>query len=395
MLRHVIEYCAAHEVAEDEAATVVEHGRDTGLMLAGPGAPCVSEFAVVELAAALGMTVDACRRYVGQVLEVHYRLPLIWRRVAAGDLQWWRAARIAQHTMLLPAAGAGACGPAAGGGGAQGRGGPHREALPGGPRPASTPTEAEARRQAAAEARHVDVPTRDRAGRHGTVEVTPRRSTWPTPSTSRPRSPRPPAELEAGGSTDILDVRRSMALGVIARHYLGDAPQRRPRRCRAAGQTPPGRHQRAPAGPGHRPLRHHKGADLGGTSEVVVHPPGHPDHHQARSATSTSTSGSTPYEVPDRLADQVTERDGTCVHPWCTRPARSCDKDHCKPYDRGGTNLHRQHRAAVSNASSRQDPRRMELPVPADPAPTCGASPDGLLVPPRRHRHHRPRTTRS
>ncbi len=54
MLRHVIEYCAAHEVAADEAATVVEHGRDTGLALAGPGAPCVSEFAVIELAAALG-----------------------------------------------------------------------------------------------------------------------------------------------------------------------------------------------------------------------------------------------------------------------------------------------------------------------------------------------------
>ena len=31
MLRHVIEYCAAHEVAADEAATVVERGRDTGL----------------------------------------------------------------------------------------------------------------------------------------------------------------------------------------------------------------------------------------------------------------------------------------------------------------------------------------------------------------------------
>ena len=43
------------------------------------------------------------------------------------------------------------------------------------------------------------------------------------------------------------------------------------------------------------------------------------------------------YEVPDRLADQVDERDGSCVHPWCTRPARGCDKDHCQPYDRGGT----------------------------------------------------------
>ena len=43
------------------------------------------------------------------------------------------------------------------------------------------------------------------------------------------------------------------------------------------------------------------------------------------------------YEVPDRLADQADQRDGSCIHPWCTRPARSCDKDHCQPYDRGST----------------------------------------------------------
>ena len=43
------------------------------------------------------------------------------------------------------------------------------------------------------------------------------------------------------------------------------------------------------------------------------------------------------YEVPDRLAHQVAERDGTCIHPWCTRPARCCDNDHCVPYGEGGT----------------------------------------------------------
>ena len=79
MLEGVVEFCAAHQVAEDEAATVVERGRDTGLALAGPGAPFVSEFAIVELAAALRMTIDACRRLVGQVLEVRHRLRRIWR----------------------------------------------------------------------------------------------------------------------------------------------------------------------------------------------------------------------------------------------------------------------------------------------------------------------------
>jgi 5-methylcytosine-specific restriction endonuclease McrA len=42
------------------------------------------------------------------------------------------------------------------------------------------------------------------------------------------------------------------------------------------------------------------------------------------------------YQVPDRLADQATERDLTCVFPWCTRPAEHCDTDHVIPYSEGG-----------------------------------------------------------
>ena len=106
MLDRVVDFCAAHEVPEDQAATVVERGRDTGLALAGPGAPWVSEFAVIELATALGMTAEAGRRYLGQVLETRYRLPQLWRRVQTSELPWWRAARIAEHTQPLPTAGA-------------------------------------------------------------------------------------------------------------------------------------------------------------------------------------------------------------------------------------------------------------------------------------------------
>ena len=42
------------------------------------------------------------------------------------------------------------------------------------------------------------------------------------------------------------------------------------------------------------------------------------------------------YQVPDRLAQQATERDVTCVFPWCTRPAEKCDTDHVIPYSEGG-----------------------------------------------------------
>ena len=42
------------------------------------------------------------------------------------------------------------------------------------------------------------------------------------------------------------------------------------------------------------------------------------------------------YEVPDRIAEQSTLINHTCVFPWCTRSARSCDSDHIQPHDRGG-----------------------------------------------------------
>ena len=42
------------------------------------------------------------------------------------------------------------------------------------------------------------------------------------------------------------------------------------------------------------------------------------------------------YEVPDRLREQSVLVNHHCVFPHCTRPARSCDADHCQPHDRGG-----------------------------------------------------------
>jgi hypothetical protein len=39
------------------------------------------------------------------------------------------------------------------------------------------------------------------------------------------------------------------------------------------------------------------------------------------------------YEIPDRIREQVILRDGTCVFPWCTRPARRADVDHVIEFD--------------------------------------------------------------
>ena len=47
-----------------------------------------------------------------------------------------------------------------------------------------------------------------------------------------------------------------------------------------------------------------------------------------------NASLSTPaYKVPDLIREQIILRDRTCVFPWCTRPARSCDVDHIIEFD--------------------------------------------------------------
>ena len=57
-----------------EAATVWDHG-ETGLPVAGPGAPLVAEFSVTEFAAAIGLPTEAGKAYLGEAVELRYRLP--------------------------------------------------------------------------------------------------------------------------------------------------------------------------------------------------------------------------------------------------------------------------------------------------------------------------------
>ena len=106
---------------------------------------------------------------MGQVLEVRHRLRRIWERVVDGELAWWRAARIAQHTIVLPQAGAAQVdrrlAAVAHKVGVVATEKLCQEALD-----QFDPDQAEERRRAAAESRRVGVRL-DRAGRHGTVDA--------------------------------------------------------------------------------------------------------------------------------------------------------------------------------------------------------------------------------
>ena len=97
---------------DDDAHTAAENawvsrfglpGADTMLELAGPGAPEVSEFAVIELAAALGRSTDSGRMLLSDAVEARYRLPKIWQRLLDGQVQVWRIRRVTDLTRSLTA----------------------------------------------------------------------------------------------------------------------------------------------------------------------------------------------------------------------------------------------------------------------------------------------------
>jgi hypothetical protein len=75
---------------------------DRPLQIAGYGAPTVSEFAITEFAVAVGMSSTGGRKFLGAALETKHRLPRLWERVMAGEVQVWKARRVTEHTIALP-----------------------------------------------------------------------------------------------------------------------------------------------------------------------------------------------------------------------------------------------------------------------------------------------------
>jgi hypothetical protein len=187
------------------------------------------------------------------------------------------------------------------------------------------------------------------------------------------------AARAACGSAESLDVRRAQALGDLARRQLalgfaceavrgehGEHPAAGERvvsrvpgaRASTSGSTDPGRFARREvvlyvhltedvlrSGDPDAPVRVEGSGGAGqhlltagqvagwcgrdDTARVTVKPVLDLNAEQAVDG----------YKVPERIAEQVRVRDRSCVHPYCHRPARSCDLDHITPYaplDEGG-----------------------------------------------------------
>ncbi|WP_028473038.1 HNH endonuclease signature motif containing protein [Nocardioides alkalitolerans] len=331
-------------------------GADVFGELGGPGAPLVSEFCVVEIAAALGLSTDSGRRLVGEAVELRHRLPRLWSRVTAGVLPVWRARKIAQETTQLTFEGA--------------------EFVDRHLAPVAHKTGMVTAQKLVAEAIARFDPEKaelDRADSDATrrfdidfdAQVDPARGVVPVLGTLdladaldlENAVSRVAADLALAGSLDSLDARRSSAVGEIARRQTtldlsgcGDPADDDVAAPAASAAT------RSKA----RQVVLHVHLSEAALTELDPHVCGGVDlarvektrsfvlAEQVREwcrATSTQVVvkpvidlrdqvAVDAYEIPDRIAERVRLTRPICVFPHCTRPARGCDLDHVDEYVR-------------------------------------------------------------
>ena len=316
VLVQAVEWARLHEVAPDseDAATWEE----APVLLAGEGAPAVAEFCLAEFAAAVGMKTQAGRFFIAHALELAHRLPQTYAQVLAGAVPVWRARRIAEQTLVLSpeaaayvdaevAPQAATIGPIV------------TERLVEEAIARFMPDHALMLAEQAQEQRQVTVDKRP-VGLGGTLRLY--------------------GELDAA---DALDLDEALARGAEYLKEQGSTESLDVRRSQALGQLARGEMQRSDL----TLYVHYKPQDVhailennqslistdqlrswcGDTENVTVKP-------VIDLAEEISSTG---YQPSDRLREQVVLRDRTCVHPYCTRPARSADLDHISEYPAGGT----------------------------------------------------------
>jgi hypothetical protein len=344
LLELAVDWALMHPAGAGDAAADWEPGMEIGLPIAGEGAPLVAEFCVAEFAAALGLSTEAGRNVLGNALELSHRLRRLWARVRAGDLQAWRARRIAEQTVTLSpdaadyvdrhlAAVAHRVGPA------------QTQRLVEEAMLRLMPVEAEAAMERAWDSRHVTVHD-DHLFGDGTMLVEAKLDIADAIDLDAALADRAAALTELGCAA-TLDVRRSLALGDLARTQLAFGFDQTP----AAGSSATATRQVVlhvhltdaavtgtdPGTAGVHLARLERGDRIlladqvrawCGRPETQVTVKPVVDLHDRLSTGA--------YEIPDRIRDHVIARDPTCVFPWCSRNARRCDLDHITPYDPGG-----------------------------------------------------------
>ncbi|GAB3068238.1 HNH endonuclease signature motif containing protein [Nocardioides zeae] len=367
------DWAAAHtssEVVGDPITTLGEWDSealsgDQFLELGGPGAPVVAEFCISEVAAARGCSFDAARRLVGDAVELRYRLPCVHARVAAGEVDVWRGRRIAQATRTLTFEAAGfvdrhvayVAGKATGA---------EVDRLVAEAAARFDPETTEAERHAADGDRYLSIDLGDTAYAdpltgtlRGTVNV--HGSLDLADALDLERTVAHVArQLGELGCDPNLDIRRSMALGEIARRCDGVATleydvEQPPTRARREVVLFVHLDQAAITGTlnGIGP-RIDACTGMTGIDLARLDTPGAPrgavtvEQVQSWCAAPDTTVTVKPiidlttedavngYAPPDRIADHVRARWPRCVFPYCTRSSRTADLDHCDAYEQHG-----------------------------------------------------------
>jgi hypothetical protein len=105
LLQAAVQWAIIHpaESVEDSESYTLRTGGEAPVGLAGPGAPLVAEFCVAEFGAAVGLTPEAGKYYLGHALELRYRLPRLWEQVLTGTVQAWKARLVAGELDLVDA----------------------------------------------------------------------------------------------------------------------------------------------------------------------------------------------------------------------------------------------------------------------------------------------------
>jgi hypothetical protein len=334
-----------------DAASFTVPGCEHEEPIAGEGAPLVAEFCVAELGTTLGITSTAAKKLIGHALELRHRLPRLWQQVHAGQVPAWRARAVADTTihtspaLTVEAAGFVDSQVAA----VAGRIGTAQldrlvtEAIKRYDLATADPTADPEDGWQHVDPRHVTV-NKDDVHYAGTMRIEAEVDIADALDLDRALAHHA-AVQKALGSELPLDARRAKALGDLARTQTaldlafrdGDADDDQPNLPAAREVV----------------IHAHFDASLSGDA-TVFGPTGRMENGQrlilldqiqswcADSRTKVTVKPvidlnaqltAQGYEIPDRIREQVQLRDGTCVFPWCTRPARSCDVDHVVEYD--------------------------------------------------------------
>lgn len=302
------------------------------------GIPGIRWDAPAAFAAANAMTTTGGKSLIRDALVLKHRLPLIWARVQAREVQAWRARRVAQcvlgaHADVVADLDA-RIAPVVD------RVGPvtlarlldetmlrlHAE-------------EREVKQIEDLNARYVEI-VEGSINSTGIADLM-ARGDWKDLHDLDQTLSALAAVLKEQGCAESLGVRRSMALGILAdpeaaHAMLTDAEAPAPARKHIVLHL----HLAEAALGGHEVIGRNATTGAPMLAEQIREWCSRTDTHvvvkPVRDLADRAGTHVEAYEVPDRLREMVTLIHPQCVFPWCAKTSARADLDHTVPYDRGG-----------------------------------------------------------